>query len=63
MLQRRVRPAAAGAAGRHSQAPREAGRSRHEVECQGHDFLGLVALSHERSQRFVVDAQQRLSRH
>jgi hypothetical protein len=24
--------------------------------------LGLVALSHERSQRLVVDAQQRLSR-
>jgi hypothetical protein len=40
----------------------EPGHARHEVERGGHDFLGLVALSYERSQRFVVDAQQHLSR-
>ena len=39
----------------------EAGHARHEVERYGHYFLGSVVLSHKRSQRFVVDGQQRLT--
>ena len=39
----------------------EHGHARHEVERYGHYFLGSVVLSHKRSQRFVVDGQQRLT--
>ena len=35
--------------------------SRHEVEGYGHYFLGSIVISHKRSQRFVVDGQQRLT--
>jgi hypothetical protein len=35
--------------------------ARLEVEQYGHYFLGSVVISHKRSQRFVVDGQQRLT--
>jgi hypothetical protein len=34
---------------------------RHEVEQYGHYFLGSIVISHKRSQRFIVDGQQRLT--
>ncbi len=37
------------------------GHSRPDVENYGHYFLGSVVVSHKRSQRFVVDGQQRLT--
>ena len=39
----------------------ESGHSRHEVEGYGHYFLGSIVVSRKRSQRFVVDGQQRLT--
>ena len=32
---------------------------RHKVEEYGHYFLGSIVISHKRSQRFIVDGQQR----
>lgn len=34
---------------------------RHEVEEYGHYFLGPIVVSHKRSQKFIVDGQQRLT--
>ena len=39
----------------------ESGHSRHEVERYGHYYLGSIVISHKRSQRFIVDGQQRLT--
>lgn len=39
----------------------DSGHSRHEVEQYGHYFLGSIVISHKRSQRFIVDGQQRLT--
>lgn len=35
--------------------------ARHQVETYGHYFLGSIVISHKRSQRFIVDGQQRLT--
>lgn len=35
--------------------------AREEVEQYGHYFLGSIVISHKRSQRFIVDGQQRLT--
>lgn len=39
----------------------DSGHARHEVEQYGHYFLGSIVISHKRSQRFIVDGQQRLT--
>lgn len=39
----------------------DSGHARHEVERYGHYFLGSIVISHKRSQRFIVDGQQRLT--